>query len=212
MATYNQGVLGGFSGKVGPVIGSNWRGKNVMRSIPSKSTKTVSAAQQLQRDKFKFVLQFLTPLKGVLTETFGANVGSKTPFNNAMSYHMKEAVTYTGTQFEIDYSKVLIGMGGLCGIKNPIVQGAGTTAWQLTWDDNSQQGLAYPHDALLVVAYAPTLNDFDFFMAYSVREEAGCALHFQEAFYGETLQLWATFSNAPLALTATSQYLGSFVV
>ncbi|MBP0902377.1 DUF6266 family protein [Mariniflexile gromovii] len=212
MATYNQGVLGGFSGKVGPVIGSNWRGKNVMRSIPSKSTKTVSTAQQLQRDKFKFVLQFLTPLKGVLTETFGANVGSKTPFNNAMSYHMKEAVYYTGTVFEIDYSKVLIGMGGLCGIKNPVVHGAGTTALQLTWDDNSQQGLAYPDDALLVVAYAPALNDFDFFMAYSLREEAGCTLYFQEDFYGETVQLWATFTNTQLALTATSQYLGSVVV
>lgn len=212
MGTYNNGVLGGFSGKVGPVIGSNWRGKNIIRSVPSKSRKTASAAQQLQRDKFKFVLQFLTPLKPLLSETFGANAGNKTPFNNAMSYHLKEAVSHTGLNFEIDYSKVLIGMGGLCGIANPEVHGAGTTALSLTWDANSQQGLAYPDDALLVVAYAPSLNEFDFFIAYSLRKTGACALHFSEAFYGEPVHLWATFTNSGLALTATSRYLGSFVV
>lgn len=212
MATYNDGVLGSFSGKLGPIIGSNWRGKSVMRSVPTKSTKVASAAQQLQRDKFKFVLQFLTPLKGLLTETFGANVGAKTPFNNAMSYHMKAAVSQTPIGFNMDYSKVLIGMGGLCGIKNPTVYGTATNALNLTWDNNSEQGLAYPTDDLLVVAYTPTLNNFDFFMAYSQRGAGVCTLDFQEAFYGETVHLWATFTNTNLALSATSSYLGAFVV
>ncbi|MHA7944280.1 DUF6266 family protein [Formosa sp. 3Alg 14/1] len=108
MATLNQGILGGFSGKVGPVVGSNWRGKNVLRSAPTKSTKPISPAQQRQRDKFKCVLQFLTPIKGIITETFGVAVGSKSPFNQAMSYHMREAVQQTPTGFPIDYNKVLV--------------------------------------------------------------------------------------------------------
>lgn len=212
MGTYNNGVLGGFSGKVGPVIGSNWRGKNILRSSPSKSSKATSSAQQLQRDKFKFVLQFLSPIKGVLTETFGANAGSKTPFNHAMSYHLREAVSHTDAGFEIHYNKVLIGMGALSGITHPVVHGEGTTALTLTWLNNSQQGLAYPTDALLVIAYAPALNDFDFFMAYNIREAGTSALDFMDVFYGETVHLWATFTNTNLALTATSRYLGSYVV
>lgn len=212
MGTYNDGVLGSFSGKVGTVIGSNWRGKNVMRSIPSKSTKPVSTAQQLQRDKFKFVLQFLTPLKSILTETFGANVGNTTPFNNAMSYHMKQAVSQTSTGFIMDYNKVLIGMGGLCGIENLVVYGTATHALSLTWDDNSQQGLAYPTDDLLVVAYAPTLNNFDYFIANSQRDAGSVTLYFANTFIGETVHLWATFTNTDLVLTATSRYLGSFLV
>lgn len=212
MATYNDGILGSFSGKVGPVIGSNWRGKSVIRSVPSKSKKPISTAQQLQRDKFKFVLQFLTPLKSILTETFGTNTGNTTPFNNAMSYHMKQAVNQTPTGFTMVYNKVLIGMGGLCGIENPVVYGTATHALNLAWDDNSHQGLAYPNDELLVIAYAPSLNDFDYFIATSQRDAHSVTLDFANAYIGKTVHLWATFTNTNLGLTATSKYLGSFVV
>lgn len=212
MATLKQGILGGFSGKVGTVVGSTWRGKNVLRAAPRKSTKPVSAAQQRQRDKFKCVLQFLTPLKGILTDTFGANEGSKTPFNNAMSYHMKEAVKQTPTGFTMEYAKVLVGMGGLCGLENPIVQPVATHALKITWHDNSTQGLAYPTDDFLVVAYAPSLHSFNYFMANGLRETGQCLLNFQESLYGETVHLWATFTNTNLALTGTSRYLGSFVI
>jgi hypothetical protein len=36
MGTFNKGILGGFSGKVGTVVGFNWRGLDVMRSLPKK--------------------------------------------------------------------------------------------------------------------------------------------------------------------------------
>lgn len=212
MGTFNNGVLGGFSGKVGPVIGSQWRGKNVMRSIQSKITHPPSTAQQLQRDKFKFVLQFLTPIKSLLTETFGANVGVQTPFNRAMSYHLTEAVTYTDMEFEMAYSKVLIGTGSLCGINGATLHDAGTGTLNLTWQDNSHQGRAYPTDELLVVAYAPTIQEFDFFMAYTTRETKACTLDFKEIFYGETVHIWATFINIDQTNTATSSYLGPFTV
>jgi hypothetical protein len=39
MGTFNKGILGGFSGKTGTVIGSNWKGRTVMRSLPGKRTK-----------------------------------------------------------------------------------------------------------------------------------------------------------------------------
>jgi len=211
MATLNQGILGGFSGKVGAVVGSNWRGKNVLRSAPRKSTKPISVAQQRQRDKFRCVQQFLTPLKTILTETFGTLTGSKTPFNNAMSYHLKEAVKETATGFSMDYSKVLVGMGGLCGLEQPLVQPVAPHALNITWEDNSIQGLAYPTDAFLVVVYVPALHSFDYFTTDGLRETAACLLNFETSFYGETVHVWATFTNNNLGLTATSRYLGAFV-
>jgi hypothetical protein len=212
MATIKQGILGGFSGKIGTVVGSTWRGKNVLRSAPRKSTKPASAAQQKQRDKFAGVLQFLMPLKGILTETFGATVGSKSPFNNAMSYHMKEAVKQTTDGFQLAYAKVLIGKGGLCGIENPVVQMLPIHRLQISWDDNSTQGLAYPTDDFLIVAYVPSLQSFTYAMGDSDREAGQGKLNFQESFYGETVHLWVTFYNAKIALAATSTYLGSFVI
>ena len=40
MGTYNKGILGPFSGKVGTVVGASWRGKDVMRSLPKKTDRT----------------------------------------------------------------------------------------------------------------------------------------------------------------------------
>jgi hypothetical protein len=38
MATFEKGILGGFSGKVGTVIGGNWKGIDFMRSRANKRT------------------------------------------------------------------------------------------------------------------------------------------------------------------------------
>ena len=45
MGTYNKGILGAFSGKVGPVVGATWRGKEVMRSLPKKSNRLATTYQ-----------------------------------------------------------------------------------------------------------------------------------------------------------------------
>ena len=66
MATFEKGILGGFSGKVGNVVGSRWRGKNVMRSLPQRGNYTPTEKQEEQRLKFKTVIGFLTPLVGIL--------------------------------------------------------------------------------------------------------------------------------------------------
>ena len=58
MGTYNKGILGAFSGKVGPVVGASWRGKEVMRSLPKKSNRVATATQLLQRQKFAMVQAF----------------------------------------------------------------------------------------------------------------------------------------------------------
>src|ERR1700741_3098626 len=60
MATFNKGILGGFSGKTGSVIGSNWKGRTVMRSLPGKRSKAPTQVQLDQQEKFKLVVGFLS--------------------------------------------------------------------------------------------------------------------------------------------------------
>ena len=52
MGTIKKGILGGFSGKVGNVIGSSWKGISYMRSMPQNVTQTRSAAQSAQKERF----------------------------------------------------------------------------------------------------------------------------------------------------------------
>lgn len=39
MGTIKKGILGGFSGKVGTVVGGSWKGISYMRSLPQKVKK-----------------------------------------------------------------------------------------------------------------------------------------------------------------------------
>lgn len=51
MATYKQGILGPFSGKVGTVVGSSWRGIAYIRSLATKVANPRTAAQLEVRNK-----------------------------------------------------------------------------------------------------------------------------------------------------------------
>ncbi|GAA4296822.1 DUF6266 family protein [Aestuariibaculum suncheonense] len=212
MATYQQGILGDFSGKVGPVIGARWRGKAVLRSIPSKSQKPPSPAQQLQRDKFKYIHNFLAPIKPLLANTFGTATGSRSCYNQAISYHLKEAVRHHGNAFEMLYTKVLISMGPLCGLEQPVVTHPENGRLFMAWTDNSNQSMAYATDALLVVAYAPAIKQFACFTASAYREDASCVLDFEPVFHGLEVQLWAGFTHSQTQQSATSRYLGCYMV
>lgn len=101
MGTYRQGILGPFSGIVGTVVGANFRGIDVMRSLPKPSAKAPTNSQLEQRRKFATVMQFLTPAKQVLEDYFGSPTGAKSRFNLATSYHIKEATVYVNDEAQM---------------------------------------------------------------------------------------------------------------
>ena len=53
MGTIKQGILGGFSGKVGTVIGSSWKGISYMKGRAQSTKNPKTAAQTMQRNYFK---------------------------------------------------------------------------------------------------------------------------------------------------------------
>lgn len=121
MATIKKGILGGFSGKVGTVVGSNWRGKDIIRSLPKESQKQPSEKQLLQQAKFKLAVAFLQPLKTILSQYFGSGSGVKSRVNLATSYTMNEATQVVADVPELMYNKVLITKGELTGFQNAVL-------------------------------------------------------------------------------------------
>ena len=208
----NKGPFGGFSGKLGPVVGTTWRGQNVMRSAPSPTAKHYSAAQLRQQQRLKTVQEFLGPMRALLNLTFGSKTGTNPPYNNAMSYHMTDALQQAEDGWAIHYPKVLIAKGDLCAIEQSILQRTAPETLTLQWLDNSSEGLAYPEDQLIVVAYCPHFNYFEYFLDTHQRADTTCELILPVAFEGQAVALWATFYNERKHMAATSRYLGSVVM
>jgi hypothetical protein len=114
-----QGILGGFSGKVGTVIGYVRNGVAFMRGLAIGHTDANTPAQQEQRAKFSLVIDFLRPLTALLHTSFKTAESRQSGFNAAMSYTMEHAIKGVFPALEIDYTKVLVCKGMLPGALNP---------------------------------------------------------------------------------------------
>ncbi|GGG98485.1 hypothetical protein GCM10007415_37590 [Parapedobacter pyrenivorans] len=115
MATFKNGVNGSFSGRVGNVIGYQWRGINVMRALPRKSNKPRSEKQLANEMRMKLAMSFLSPLSGLIAVGYqqAADGLPMTPFNIALSYHKKHAIGGEYPDLYFDYSKAIISTGAL---------------------------------------------------------------------------------------------------
>ncbi|WP_431135107.1 DUF6266 family protein [Psychroserpens mesophilus] len=212
MATFEKGILGGFSGKVGNVVGSRWRGKNVMRSLPQRGNYTPTELQLLQRERFKTVITFVTPIKGLLSKYFGKPQGDKSRYNLATSYHLTEALIAIPGGFTINYQKVLISKGDLRGLQQPVINAAPNHVLDLTWDDNSGQGNAAADDVLFMVVFAPNEQLYQVFNPASTRDQRSVQLTLPAFMAGLEVEIWAGFVTQNGKEAAVSSYLGTLTV
>ena len=212
MGTYNKGILGAFSGKVGPVVGATWRGKDVMRSLPKKTNRLATAFQQQQRSKFSMTTEFLSGVQPVIKRYFGSDTGLKTRRNQAMSYLMKEAIVFNDPNYEWDYTKILISKGDLLGINNGAVTAGTGQNLDFTWTDNSGQGEAAATDQLVVVVYEPTSKATVYRLNAGDRSSESATLSLPNFLSGLEVQVWSTFVSTDDKLFATSLYLGAVTV
>lgn len=212
MGTYNKGILGAFSGKVGPVVGASWRGKEVMRSLPKKTNRLPTANQLEQRNKFAMVTSFLTPINAIIKRYYGNNTGTKTRRNSAMSYLIKEALVFIDPDWEWDFSKILIARGELQALDGGLITAGAGQSIALSWADNSMEGNASPTDKLVVVVYEESAKNTWYSMNLSLRNAGSATLDLPAYTSGLTVHVWATFATADDAMAATSQYLGTVVL
>ncbi len=212
MGTYNKGILGAFSGKVGPVVGASWRGKEVLRSLPRRANRTATPNQALQRLKFSTVTSFLNPFYPVLSRYYGNNTGEKTRLNQAMSYHIKEAMVYNEPVFDMVYNKVLIAKGDLTGIQAGVISSTDPSTVSIVWSDNSGEGEAKPTDKLVIALYEPTLKSTVYSLSVAVRSALTGAILVPTSLTGLTVEVWGTFVSVDDKKYATSVYLGSVLV
>ena len=62
MGKIKQGILGGFSGKVGNVIGTSWKGISVVKVMPQSVANPQTTAQVNQRNALSFAVAFATQI------------------------------------------------------------------------------------------------------------------------------------------------------
>ena len=212
MATISKGILGGFSGTVGPVVGANWRGMDVIRSRPKSSKRTPSERQLEQQLKFKLAISFLQPIKNIQSRFFGSGSGVKSRVNLAVSYTISEAIQMVAGLPELIFNKVLITRGELTSFQNAVLTTQPGGVLHLEWEDNSTQGDAAPKDQVSIVCYCAELNNWEIYEGIVMRSDLMADVTLPAYCLGKTMEVYAFLNNEKQTAASTSLYLGQHVV
>lgn len=211
MGKISQGVLGGFSGKVGNVVGGSWKGIDYMRIMPANVANPRSPGQVDQRSKFTTVLQFLQPMTDFLKVGFKLYAKNMTQFNNAMSYNLLNAITGVYPNFTIDYRNALLSRGNLTGPRDANVVSTNPGAVDFDWVDNSGSGNAQATDKAMLVVYNSTKREAVYTTAGEDRSRTAQSLSIPLEYRGDTVYVFMAFISEDGRNVSNSIYLGDVV-
>ncbi|MCR5193397.1 MAG: DUF6266 family protein [Bacteroidales bacterium] len=211
MGKIKQGIMGGFAGKVGPVIGTSWKGKAVMRSRALSFNDRNSQAQQEQRARFSIVIKFVSAIGGFISVGFRSRAVGMTAPNAAVSANIGEVITGTFPNYEIDYSKALVSAGSLDLPFNAQATVDSNTL-SLTWADNSGMGTAKATDKVMILIYNKTKNQSVSEFDVASRSERTGSVTIPTAWNSDSVEVWLAMNSLDGTLTSKSAYLGSFTI
>lgn len=212
MARFNKGILGGFSGTVGSVVGGNWKGIDYMRSKPAVRKNRKSSSKQMeQQEKFATAGRFTRSIHELLMETFAGNARLMTGTNRALSEVVRKAVVGTYPTYDIQYDKVLISRGSLGNAITATATAGSAGMVNFNWVNlETNIGKERPTDQVLLVAYCPD-NKRALYRKGNVREAMTDILNLT-GFGGLEVHTWLTFVSENGSNIADSLYTGAVTV
>ena len=212
MGIIKQGVIGGFSGMVGNVIGASWKGIAYMRIRPTSVANPKTDAQLDQRMRFTVTLRFLQPLTQFLKTGFKNFAVKMSPFNNAMSYNVLNSILGTYPNYTINYATALVTRGNLAPALNQAAASTVAGTVLFTWTDNSDEANASALDKNLLVVYSPVKNQAVTFSELGTRADATQTVTVPHSFSGDLVHCYIGFITVDGKLVSNSKYAGAITV
>lgn len=187
-----RGLFGGFSGTVGPVVGSRWKDIYYIRSRAARVSNPNTVLQQRQRGKFRTTVNFLKTILPVIRLGFMHCGGSKSAYNAAISYQMRYAFTGSGASARMDYAKVRISQGSLTPAEVGTVRFSPGIA-KFSWRDNSGEGDALPDDVSMAVVFNATRGESVSLQSGAARSVCAAVLYIPQGWEYDELAVYLGF-------------------
>lgn len=152
MGKIKQGILGGFSGSVGGVVGSSWKGTAVIKAKPISVANPKTASQIAQRNKMSGCVSFLQKgLADVIKPLNDRFAGKMSGYN----YALQESITAFDengalaipANFKISRSKAK------AQLIDAIAAEANLNEVKASWTSIAGQGSALATDKMYIMAY-----------------------------------------------------------
>jgi len=215
MGKLNIGILGGFSGTVGTVVGStNKKGDDIIRAKSKNRRSSSSEKQVSQRTKFGLVTSFMQGISPVLKTSLKKAATSEniSAHNYACRYALKNAVVGTDEQPELDYSKIIISDGGLSRISGATAVKEGDNI-KFSWSETVGSSIGTVGDKVALLVYNVTNGEISYSLGELLRSAKNSTLPIPYSETGDQLLYYLFFQSlSDPTLVSTSQYLGTATV
>ncbi|WP_316798336.1 DUF6266 family protein [Pedobacter frigidisoli] len=211
MGKLKNGILNGFSGKIGPVEGYQTGEEYYIRAKRRPRTK-FTPKELLSQAKFKMVRTYLSPFIDVLRVGFAGYYTKTGGFRGAISYTMKEVIQQNADGFFIDPQLIKISGGTLAPAVNPQVEiGAGKEV-RISWDQ-SNTGWQHRGDQLMVLVYDAVSGVVDKRIFDGAYRQAGeFKMTPKVKLRNKEVDIYIGFMAADRSAQSDSQYLGRFTL
>ena len=211
MGKQQDGIGGGFSGRLGNVVGYNWRGRWCVRSLPADFKDARTDAQLRQRQLFREMVRFAGRAKRILAlglEAASRNVGV-TPSNYFIRIN-KGCFALQDGELAVDLPELRLSDGPVAPVAFEAPQLLDDATISVAFEKNPLHRNCSQDDEVYLVAYCPEYKDFDFSDPASRRRKQA-VLQLNEAWVGKVVHLWG-FVVDRAGRASQSLYIGSGIL
>lgn len=189
-----QGLLGGFSGKVGPVVGCRWKNIYYIRSRAARVSNPNTERQQCQRGKFRTAVNFLKTILPFIQVGYRNYEQGKSAYNAAISYLMHHAFAGNGQEAVLDFEKVRISQGSLTPASGASVGRMGGNML-VSWSNNTAEGDAAADDVAMLLVYNRTRGEAIWQLSAGSRSDGRCSLRLPLGWESDELAVYLAFCS-----------------
>jgi hypothetical protein len=207
MGVIKQGILGGFQNKVGPVIGSSWKGIATMRAMPISVANPRTAPQVSNRNRFSFASkQGSRILSTIIKPLWDRFAQGQSGFND----WVKTNIEFMNANQIAQPSEIIMSRGVITGGAIIDVVGRAATGQVEIEISNITTGDSLPTDQAYVAVYTAGGNQLWGWANIGARSTMGSVKTLQTApnafLNGETLYAWIMFRRADGSKVSDSTY------
>jgi len=154
MAILKGGPNGPFSGKVGSVIGSNWRGADYIKGLTLVKNHKPSEAQIIQRQRFPNITTFLYQVQDALNKGWDKQRKTRTTVtNDAVSYNSRHAL-HPGCG-GIMFQRIKLSDGALPKPSDATAMRVNSDTIRIDWNPAVRSFSTCPEDEATIVIFCP---------------------------------------------------------
>ena len=211
MGKINQGILGGFNGKVGSVIGASWKGISYMRGIAQSIKNPKTEAQVMQRDYFAQLTQMASQLNNEQLASLFPNTAKGLSRRNLLQKQLDACAVVANGVKRIDLS-LLEGIGNGKRIESPMLGCTVSEGMAITIEAACLQSIVKPATAnFIVVAYNVTQGKLGVFNTPVTATDADIDINVKGwGVAGDQVRLYLTYAES--GEDVSTRGFGSFII